>query len=297
MAVGAPPITAGRDAESASARDAWAGLSTGLRLGWAVESNWTDPFLFAIYSVAKPLASALILVLMFSVISGGRRPEYLAFIVVGSAFWNIVYGSLSGFVQAMLEDRERYRMLKYVYLTPAPFLAVLIGRSAARFAASATGTLITLLIGVSFLGVRIDPFAIDWPMLAVSVVVGVVAIVALGVALAGLVLQMRQESWSYPEAVAGSLYLISGAVFPIDVLPAFVHPLALAQPITWWLETLRRSLLGEGAPGYLATLSDTTVVLALVASGVVFTVGSLLLFGAMEHRARDRGLIDQATGS
>ena len=30
-------------------------------LGWQIESNWTDPFLFAVYSIVKPLASAGIL--------------------------------------------------------------------------------------------------------------------------------------------------------------------------------------------------------------------------------------------
>lgn len=297
MAVKAVPVRFGRDAAPVGPRDAWGGFLTAVRLGWAVESNWTDPLLFAIYSVAKPLAAALILVVMFAVISGGRRPDLLAFIVVGSAFWNIVYGALSGFVVAMLEDRERYRMLKYIYLTPSPFLATLIGRSAARTAASASGTLITLLIGILFLGVRIDPFQVHWLMLVFSMLAGLVAIVALGVALAGLVLQMRQESWSYPEAVAGSLYLLSGAVFPIDVLPAFLHPVALALPITWWLESVRRALIGQGATGQLAQLSDSTVVLLLAGTSVVFTLGSWLVFRAMEHRARDRGLIDQATGS
>jgi ABC-2 type transport system permease protein len=300
MAVTATPVPAplaGRDAAAVSASDVRNGFLTGLRVGWAVEANWTDPLLFAIYSIAKPLAAALILVVMFAVISGGRRPEFLAFIVVGSALWNMVYGSLSGFVQAMLEDRERYRMLKYTYLTPAPFMSVLIGRSTARFAASGVGTLITLGVGIVFLGVRIDPLAVRWLMLVFSMVVGVVAIISLGVALAGIVLQMRQESWSYPEAVAGSLYLLSGAVFPIDVLPRFVHPLSLSLPITWWLEAVRRALLGHGAPGQLAAISDASVLWLLVATGALFSVGSWLVFRFMEHRARDRGLIDQTTGS
>jgi ABC-2 type transport system permease protein len=38
-------------------------------LGWQIESNWTDPFLFAVYSIVKPVASALILVVMYSIIT------------------------------------------------------------------------------------------------------------------------------------------------------------------------------------------------------------------------------------
>ena len=39
-------------------------------LGWQVESNWTDPFLFAMYVILKPLATAAILVVMYSIITG-----------------------------------------------------------------------------------------------------------------------------------------------------------------------------------------------------------------------------------
>ena len=45
-------------------RDDWRSFRTAARLGWQMEANWTDPFLFFIYSVAKPLAAALILVAM-----------------------------------------------------------------------------------------------------------------------------------------------------------------------------------------------------------------------------------------
>ena len=278
-------------------RDAWRGFVTSLRLGWAVESNWTDPFLFTVYSVAKPLATALILVVMFAVISGGRRPDFLAFLIVGSALWNLVYGSLAGLVMAMIEDRERYRMLKYVYVSPVPFIAFLVGRGAARFGVSSVGALITLAVGVLFLGVQIEPARVHWLLLPLALALGLVSIVALGLALSGIVLQLRQESWSYPEAVAGALYLLSGAVFPIDVLPQFLHPVSLALPITWWLEAVRRALLGHGAPGQLESISDAGVVTALVVTTVVFTLGSWLLFLRMEHRARDRGLIDNTTGS
>jgi len=40
-------------------------------LGWQIESNWADPFLFAIYSIVRPLSSLLILVVMYTVITKG----------------------------------------------------------------------------------------------------------------------------------------------------------------------------------------------------------------------------------
>ena len=47
----------------------WRSLRTAAWLGWQIESNWTDPFLFAIYSIIKPLTSAGILVVMYAMVT------------------------------------------------------------------------------------------------------------------------------------------------------------------------------------------------------------------------------------
>ncbi|MFH1474603.1 MAG: ABC transporter permease [Chloroflexota bacterium] len=276
---------------------AWRSLTTGARLGWAIESNWTDPVLFAVYSVARPVGAALVLVAIVWIVAGGGRPDYVGFLVVGSACWTFVGGGMSGFVWAVLDDRERYRMLKYVVLSAVRFLPFLVGRASAQLVTASAGFLVTLAVGVFFLGVRIDVGAIDWPLLVASMTVGLGSIVALGLAVAGLCLTIRREAWNYPEAIAGGLYLLSGAIFPPDVLPAMLQPFALALPMTWWLEGVRRALLGVSTPGILAGFPDGAVLLALCASAAVLTLGSGAVFRTFERAARERGLIDQTTGS
>ena len=124
-------------------RDQWRTFSTAANLGWQMEANWTDPVLFFIYSVAKPVSAALILVVMLDIISGGAQPEYRAFVVVGTALWSFVLAGMAGLAWSVLDDRERYRMLKYVYVSPSDFLVVLLGRGVARIAVGAMGALIT----------------------------------------------------------------------------------------------------------------------------------------------------------
>ncbi|MGH2417480.1 MAG: hypothetical protein ACRDFY_04030, partial [Candidatus Limnocylindria bacterium] len=51
--------------------DAWRTFRTAIGLGWAIEANWSDPLLFAIYTLAKPLAAAGILIIMFQDITQG----------------------------------------------------------------------------------------------------------------------------------------------------------------------------------------------------------------------------------
>ncbi len=274
--------------------DAWRSFHTAIRLGWAIEANWSDPFLFAVYTLAKPLAAAGILVVMFQVITDGRNTEFLQFLIVGSALWNVVFGVMGGLVQSILEDRERYRMMKYVVVTPSSLFPFLLGRSIARVVVSFVAVALTLAVGVFFLGVELAPNLV---YLVPATIVGVISVIALGVFMAGWCLQLRQEAWSYPEAIAGALYLISGAIFPIDVLPSFLHPIAYISPTTWWLEASRRGLLGHGSPGVLGGISDGLVMVFLLVSTAIAVPLALAAFAWFMKRARQSGLLDMVTGS
>jgi ABC-2 type transport system permease protein len=274
--------------------DAWRSFRTAIGLGWAIESNWSDPFLFATYTLIKPLAAAMILVVMFQIITGGEGTEFLQFMIVGSALWNVVFGVLGGLVQSILEDRERYRMMKYVVVTPASLFPFLLGRSLARVLISFVAAGLTLGIGVLFLGVELR---LNLVILVPATILGILAVMSLGIFMAGWCLQLRQEAWSYPEAIAGALYLVSGAIFPIDVLPSIIHPIAYASPTTWWLEATRRGLVGHGAPGMLGQLPDGVVLLLLVLTTAVAVPLALAAFSWFIRRARQAGLLDMVTGS
>jgi ABC-2 type transport system permease protein len=275
--------------------DAWRSFRTAIGLGWAVEANWSDPLLFFIYTLAKPLAAALILVVMVQVITGAQGGEILQFIIVGAALWNVVSGVLAGLVQSILEDRERYRMIKYVVLTPPSLFPFLLGRSLARVIVSFVAVVLTLGVGVVFLGVDLQ---LNLPYLVSASVLGVLAVMALGIFMAGWCLQLRQEAWSYPEAIAGAFYLVSGAIFPIDVLPSILHPVAYALPTTWWLEASRRGLLAHGTPGsVIGTVPDGLVMLYLLVSTAIAVPLALAAFAWFMRRAREAGLLDMVTGS
>jgi ABC-2 type transport system permease protein len=274
-----------------------------------MEANWTDPLLFFIYSVAKPVAAALILVVMLQVVGGSASATFRSFVIVGTALWSIVLTGVAGLAMAVLDDRERYRMLKYAYVTPIDFWIFLLGRGVARLAVGFAGAAITLGIGIVAFGVRIDPLAVDWPLLVVATGMGVTAIVALGIIMAAVCIQTRQDSWRYPEAFAGSLYLLSAVVFPLAVLPTPIQAIGLATPLTWWIEAVRRALdpsipSAIGGPGSLfATVtgkvipSNADLLLALLATGAVVTLAAAVVFRVSSRRAKERGLLDRTTGS
>ncbi|HLX34022.1 MAG TPA: ABC transporter permease [Candidatus Limnocylindrales bacterium] len=282
---------------------------TAARLGYLMEANWTDPLLFFIYSVAKPVAAALILVVMLQVVGGSATATYRSFVVIGTAFWALVQIGITGLAFAILDDRERYRMLKYVYVSPSDFLVVLLGRGTARLLIGVTGAVITMAIGIVALGVPFDPGRIDWLMLAVTAVGGLVVTLALGLLMGSICLQTRQESWSYPEAFAGALFLVSGAVFPLSILPAPIQAVGLANPLAWWIDGARRafdaaapsSIGGQGSLFTTLTGQVTPdnglVLLSLIVTGAVVTLAAAAIFRYSSRRAKERGLLDRTTGS
>src|SRR5512146_3404983 len=126
-------------------------------LGWQIESNWTDPFLFAVYSIVKPLASAGILVIMYSIISKGNfEASIFPYIYYGNAFYIYVGAVMAGISWAVIDDREHYKTLKYMYIAPIHIPAYLIGRGVAKFLSGSIAVIITLGFGALFLKVPLD---------------------------------------------------------------------------------------------------------------------------------------------
>ncbi|HEV8338207.1 MAG TPA: ABC transporter permease [bacterium] len=265
-------------------------------LGWQIQSNWTDPLLFFIYSVARPLGGTLILVFMFFVVAGGRRGEMLDFFVVGAAFWPLVVFAMQGVAWALLEDREHFKTIRYVYTSPIPFWAYLVGRGFALAAVGTSATLITIAVGILVLHV---PFVLPLdriPYLLAAFVLGIAGLLAVGMILAGAIFLVSGEAWRLPDAVGQALYLVCGAVFPITVLPDWLEPLARIIPITYWLEAMRRGLLPPGGVRSLPGMGDGAVLAALALLTAAAAVVAAVVYAAGLTRARQKGILDAATG-
>jgi ABC-2 type transport system permease protein len=269
-------------------------------LGWQIESNWTDPFLFFVYSIIKPVASVMILVIMYWVITQtDTTSPYFAWMYLGNAAYIYVGSILVGVSWAVIDDREHYQTLKYIYVSPIKLYFYLLGRGTARFLTGTLSVIITIAFGLLFLKLPIDLAEIHLPYLSASMILGLAAMALMGLLLGAATLQMARHYWSVGESVAGALYLLCGAIFPIDVLPAWLRPLSYALPLTYWLESLRRAVLGtdvcnEISPS-LAGFGDLQLLLILLLVTLITGAISVYFFRWSEFRAREKGLIDMTT--
>lgn len=265
-------------------------------LGWQVEANWADPLLFIAYALAKPLATTLILFIMVRVVSHGQATrETFLFLFVGNTFFLYVSEMFTGLAWAVLRDREDFETLKYVYLAPNRILVYLFGRALTKVLTATIGATVALLFGRFVLRLPISFAPQTLLVLAGAVVIGLVGVLSLGIVLAGAALTMARHSQNLQEGVTGTLYLLCGAVFPIQVLPAWAERISLALPLTYWLELIRRVLTGHAYAAPLRGLSDAALVGVLALSSVALAATSLAWFAWCENRARARGLIDWKT--
>jgi ABC-2 type transport system permease protein len=276
----------------------WRSFRLSSWLGWQIESNWADPFLFAIYSLIKPLASVMILVVMYSIITDGDYTSPMfTYIYVGNAFFIYVGQVMTGISWAVIDDREHYKTLKYIYLTPLHFPTYLMGRGVAKFLVASISVAVTLIVGFLFLDLQIVLTDVNWPLFIASLVIGIYMLAILGLILASTMLLVAHHAFGVGDAVAGALYLLCGAIFPLEVLPPFLRWIGYLLPITYWLELIRRSLVGTVAGAFptLQSLSDIQLLGILLGLTVVFSVVSAVTYKRCEHIARERGLIDVVT--
>ena len=274
----------------------WRTVRVAYWLGWQVESNWTDPLLFFIYSIARPLGGALILVFMYFVVSRGGRGDMLGFFLVGSAFWPFVIAGMMGMAWGIISDREHWKTLKYVYTSPISYRAYLVGRSLAQATSATAATAITLLFGRWVLHVPLHINTMDIPYALVSFALGITSIIALGFVVVSAAMSISGEAWRMPEGVGAALYLVCGAIFPVTVLPAVLLDVSKAIPLTWWLEGMRRALLGSDVVRSFPWASDAHVLAILAALTAIWLAAGALVFSYAEQRARVLGILDRESG-
>ena len=271
-------------------------IKTAGRLGWAMESNWTDPFLFAIYSIVRPLASSLILVVMYYVVTKGKTGmDLFAYIYVGNAFFMYVINVLFGISWVIHEDREHYQMIRYIYISPIRMYYYLFGRGIAKMILTTVAVIITIGFGMVVLKIPVNLLTVNYPLLLFSVAAGIFIITCLGILLAGISIVTAHHSWALTEGMAGLFYLACGAIYPIDILPIWLQYLSKALPLTYWLELVRRSVLGKSLSPTLSDFSNVELIAIMVVTTLALALFSHYIYRSIEHIARKYGKIDQLT--
>jgi len=261
-------------------------------LGWQMESNWTDPWLFSLYSLVSPIFGMLVVISLVYVggQAGGKlESSYLAYVLIGSSFFVLVNQTIHTMGWVIHDDREHYEVLKYIYITPTGAYVYILGRAFSTLLIASISTIVTLIFGVAVLRIPVDLFATNIPVLAACLVIGIVAITSLGMILSSITLLTAEHGQMFGETVAGIFFLFCGVVFPASALPSWAQMISAVLPLTYWLSAIRKAVAG-------ASFSSVSMdLLALLAFTAVFFILSIGVYRLADRLARSKGLIYATT--
>ena len=166
--------------------------------------------------------------------------SYLAFLSPGIIAQSALFISIFYGIQ-IIWDRDAGILAKLA-VTPAPASALITGKSFAagvRSVAQVVGVLaLAYLMGV---GLTINPLRILGAM--GIVMLGAAFFACLSMTLAGLV-RSRDRLMGIGQAITMPLFFASNALYPVDVMPGWLHVLSKVNPLSYEVDALRALLIG-----------------------------------------------------
>jgi len=191
------------------------------------------------------------------IINTGDVP-YLAYLAPGIIAQSALFISIFYGIQ-IVWDRDAGILAKLM-VTPAPASALITGKA---FAAGVRS--MAQVIGVSLIAyamripLTINPLRI---LAAMGVVLlGAAFFACLSMTLAGLV-RNRDRLMGIGQAITMPLFFASNALYPVDIMPRWLHTLSMVNPLSYEVNALRALLLGT--PGNTALDVGVLVIAALL---------------------------------
>ena len=271
-------------------RSHWRALFAIARKDW--KQYWRYP-LNAISSTLQPivwLTPVYFMGLAFSVngkalgfAAYSGTTDYMSFILLGTALSNFINSVFWGMGYSLKNDMDA-GVLESNWLAPLPRLLLLVGRTLTDLLITAITSLVMLLIAGLIFG-----FQVSGGVLAafLNVLPMLIGMYGFGFAFAALVLIMREAN-TMVDISSFLVQIFSGADFPVNSLPRWLLPVALALPLTYGFDAVRGWLLG----------TRTLLPLALEFLLLVAFMFAMIWFGnaafkALERRVRRKGTLGQ----
>ncbi len=267
-----------------------------MKLGWNQEGNWAPPLIYLMFALIAPIAGVLMLVFMYLVVKGGSTDlSFLNFILTGSTVFLFIRQVLQGAGFAVVEDREHYRVLRYIYIAPVPFAVQIAGRIGVKLVVASLGVIATFAIGHIFLGISFRPDGVLWVWFFGSFTLGLIGLMAIGWTLSSTMLLIDRMGWIWAEGLAGLMFLASGAIIPFTLLPTPFVYFGSLLPTTYWVELWRLSLFGSGSVMALGNVEPALLWIRLVLTSTVWIVVAIAWYYAADRIARRFSRIERET--
>ncbi len=193
------------------------------------------------------------------ILNAEGAPDYRAYFFPGVIVMVVLFTSIFS-TMSLIEDRHA-GFLQAVLVAPATRLSIVLGKvlGGATVAMLQTGLFLLLapFAGYSYA-------AIDWPMLGAILLVTAIGLTSLGFFLAWF-LDSTQGYHAVMSVALIPMWILSGAMFPVEGDSKILTVLMRANPMTYAVEGVHRALsggtvpAGVGVPGSSAALDFAVI--------------------------------------
>ena len=217
----------------------------------------------------------------FSQYSG--TTDFMSFILLGTVLENFINAVFWGMGYALKNDMDS-GVMESNWLTPIPRLMILVGHSVTNLVVTAVTSSGMLLFGGLLFGFNASGDVLKAFLPIIPMMLG---LYGFGFAFAALVMIVREAN-AMVDMSSFLVQLFSGTNFPVNALPRFLLPVALALPLTYGLDAVRAYLIGTNT--ILPIKMELT--LLVVFMFVMLWIGTSA-FRALERRVRMLGILGQ----
>jgi ABC-2 type transport system permease protein len=215
---------------------------------------------------------------------GGTKTTYMEFVAIGMVL-SLVIALLLQSVATAVRQEQMIGTLESLLVTPTASATVQVGSAAFDLLYVPIRAAIFLLI-IAF-GFGLD-FHSDGVLPALAVMIAFVPFVwGLGLLSAATMLTFRRGGGGVMIGVT-ILGLLSGAYFPLDLLPSWLGAIASVNPIAIAIDGVREALLGGG--GWASLDPDVLLLLRMAAASLTAGIVAFRLALARERRNGTLGL-------
>ena len=247
-----------------------------------IRKSWPRLFSFAYYPVMQLLVWGFVTQYLGpQSASQGVLQAVPGILLTGVLLWDVLVRGELGLFLSFLEEMYS-RNLGNLFVSPLRLHEFVIAQMLMSIVRVVIGSGVALLVALVFFDLKVAHQA-----LGLALCLGCLLMFgwAVGMLANGLVLRFGLGAEEIGWAVVFLIGPLSGAYYPISVLPGWLQTVAYALPTAWAFEAMRAALI-EGRIAW--NLLGTSMLL-----NVVYFAGCAFLFWRFVESGRERGLLLQ----
>jgi len=209
--------------------------------------------------------------------------DYMSYIILGTALANFIMAVFWGMGYSLKWDMDG-GVLEANWMTPLPRPLMLVGRTFSNLVTTTLTSLGMILVASLVWGFHPTGNALAAVLTVIPLLIG---LYGFGFAFAALVMILREAN-TLVDSGSFLVQILSGANFPVTVLPKWLLPVSLVLPLTYGFDAVRGWLLKT----HTLLPLNVEIIILIVSMFLMIFIG-LRAFYALERRVRQKGTVGQ----